>query len=410
MSRIEFTPDTPGLSEVPGFRVGFAAADVRGKGGDRPDVAVLHSQAPCAVAGVFTRNAAAAAPVLICRERLASSRIPLHGFVANSGNANACTGPRGRDDTLAMAARAEIACGAPAGSFLVCSTGRIGERLPLDRLLPGIDGAAAALDTTTAAGQGAATAILTSDTRPKTATARFAIGGKTVTLAGMAKGAGMIQPDMATMLAFLATDAVVAAPVLDVLLRRAVASTFNAITVDGDTSTNDTVLLFTGGASGVAINPDTDPDGVAVFAEALEKVCACLAEKIVADGERTSRVVELMVEGAATGHEAERIARCIGNSLLVKASWAGGDPNWGRLVDAAGYAGAALELDRLELDYDDVPVLRAGEAQAENKLAWKKVVARPRFTIRLRLGLGDGAFRLLATDITEGYISYNKSE
>ncbi len=405
---IDFIADSPGVTDAAGFAAGAVACDIREKNSDRLDLTLVRSTAPCTAAGVFTRNDVKAAPVRICVEVLKSGA-PIHGFVANSGNANACTGPQGMHDAQMMVARAARAANTPTGSMLVCSTGRIGRLLPLTRILHGIDHAATALGTTPADGRHSANAILTSDTRTKTCTARFSWQGKTVNLAAMAKGAGMIQPDMATMLAFICTDAAVPTALLHELLREGVRRTFNAITVDGDMSTNDTVLLLANGASGFDLGA-APAEARAVFARALHQVCDHLATRIVSDGEKISKVVEVVVRGAPDEAAAEKVARAIGNSLLVKSSWCGEDPNWGRLTDAAGYARVGLVEEKLDLFYDESPVLLAGTPHPENLERWKAIVRQPRFRITLDLRLGPGAFRLLASDLTEGYVTYNKSE
>ncbi len=405
---IEFINDSAGVADAAGFATAAVAADIREKGTYRLDLALVSSARPCTAAGVFTRNDVKAAPVRVCRELLDTGQ-PLHGFVANSGNANACTGEPGLDDARAMAARAAVSTHQPHNSFLVCSTGRIGRAMPMPRILAGIDLAAAALAATPAESRRAAEAILTSDTRPKTCTARFAWEGRTVAVAAMAKGAGMIQPDMATMLAFLCTDVAAPAALLREVLAAAVSRTFNAITVDGDMSTNDTVLLLANGASGVDLAA-VPAAARALFAQAVEQVCACLAEKIVGDGEKISKVVEVLVRGARDDDAAEWVARAIGNSLLVKSSWFGEDPNWGRVLDAAGYARTGLIEEKLDMFYDDTPVLAHGAAQNQHLARWKEIVRQPRFRIVLDLRLGTGAFRLLASDLTDGYVNYNKSE
>jgi len=405
---IEFINDSAGLGDAIGFTTAAVAADIREKGTDRLDLTLVCSTPPCTGAGVFTRNDVKAAPVRVCREILDTGK-PLHGFVANSGNANACTGEQGLDDARAMADRAAAATQLPHNSFLVCSTGRIGRALPMPRILARIDQAAAALAAGPEASRKSAEAILTSDTRPKTCTARFTWQGRTVTVAAMAKGAGMIQPNMATMLAFLCTDAAAPVALLHTVLAGATHRTFNAITVDGDMSTNDTVLLLANGASGVNLAA-TPAEARALFAEAIEQVCACLAEKIVGDGEKISKVVEIIVRGARDEAAAERIARAIGNSLLVKSSWYGEDPNWGRVIDAAGYARTGLVEEKVDMFYDETPVLDHGIAQNQHLARWKEIVKQPRFRITLDLLLGEGMFRLLASDLTEGYVNYNKSE
>ena len=404
---IVFTDDSPGLTDAKGFAVAAIACDIREKGGDRLDLALVCSKTPCTAAGVFTLNDVKAAPVRVCTKIL-DAGAPVHGFVANSGNANACTGAQGLCDAKAMAEGAAKATNLPHNSFLVCSTGRIGRAMPMPRILKGIEKAATALLTTPAEGQRAAEAILTSDTRPKTCTARFVWEGRTVTLAAMAKGAGMIQPNMATMLAFLCTDVAAPAALLREILSESNKSSFIAITVDGDMSTNDTVLLLANGASGVDLVKE--PAARALFAQAVGKVCTCLAEKIVGDGEKITKVVTIHVEGAKDHTAAEKIARAIGNSLLVKSSWYGEDPNWGRLVDAAGYARTGLDEEKLDLSYDESPVLVQGVAQDQNLPRWKEIVKQPRFRVSLNLNQGSGTYRLLASDLTEGYVNYNKSE
>jgi glutamate N-acetyltransferase/amino-acid N-acetyltransferase len=405
---IEFIDDSAGITDAQGFAAAAIACDIREKGTDRLDLALVRSNAPCTAAGVFTRNDIKAAPVRVCRELLDAGK-PLHGFVANSGNANACTGPQGLEDAREMVQRAATVTGLPHNSFFVCSTGRIGRALPMPRILAGIDRTALTLGTRAEHGRNAAQAILTSDTRPKTCTARFAWQGQTVTVAAMAKGAGMIQPNMATMLAFLCTDAAAPATLLHAVLQKVNKSTFNAITVDGDMSTNDTVLLLANGASGVDLAP-APAAAQQLFAEAVDKVCACLAEKIVGDGEKITKVVQINIKGAHDDAAAERVARAIGNSLLVKSSWFGEDPNWGRVNDAAGYARAGLVEEKIDMFYDDTPVLVHGAAQDRNIARWKEIVRQPKFHVTLDLRLGPGAFRLLASDLTEGYVNYNKSE
>lgn len=406
---IELTDNSPGLSDVPGLRVGAGSGDIRRKGQDRLDTALVVADRPCAAAGVFTTNDIKAAPVRFSQAVLAAEASAIRGFVANSGNANACTGEQGLRDTEAMARLAAEAAGCPGGAFLVCSTGRIGEPLPMDRVAKGVAEAGARLAATPEEGERAAWAILTSDTRPKSVTARFAWEGRTVTVAGIAKGAGMIEPNMATMLAFVATDLAASPAALRAALLGANAQSFNCVSVDGDMSTNDTVLLLATGASGLAL--DGAPAGLAArFQEALDRVCFALAEKIVGDGEKITKVVSVEVAGARTRADAEAVARAVGNSLLVKSAWYGEDPNWGRLADAAGYARTGLDETRLDIAYDDVPAVVQGRPLPENKPRWKEVVTRRRFAVRLNLNLGQGAFRLLTTDLSEAYVNFNKSE
>ncbi len=407
---LEFTNDSPGVSDVPGFRVGAAGCDIRNKGADRLDLTLVVADHPCAAAGVFTTNDVKAAPVRFCQQVLAVSADKIRGIVGNSGNANACTAAQGDADAAAMARLSAAAVGAPNDAFLVCSTGRIGELLPMAKVAEGIKVAASRLSRDAAEGVRSAHAILTSDTRPKSATARFAWEGKTVTVAGIAKGAGMIEPNMATMLAFVCTDAAASPAELKTALKASSDQSFNCVSVDGDMSTNDTVLLLASGVSGVSVGAAAPAPLRALFQEALDKVCFALAEKIVGDGEKITKVVAVEIEGARTRADAEKIARAIGNSLLVKSSWYGEDPNWGRLADAAGYARTGLDESKLDIFYDDVPAVLGGKPLPENKPKWKQVVKAARFAVRLKLNLGDARFRLLAADLTDGYVNYNKSE
>lgn len=401
------TENSGGITDVPGFYCSGVHCDVRGNQDERLDLAIIYSQQACTAAGVFTTNDVKAAPVIQCREILADGSA-VRGIVANSGNANACTGDPGLNDARDMAKAAESACSCPQHSFLVCSTGRIGRALPMQRIVSGINQAAAEMGTSPDHGMRAARAIMTSDTRPKAVTARFQTGaGQTVSIAGIAKGAGMIEPNMATMLAFIATDACCKGDMLQAALKYAVDDTFNAITVDGDMSTNDTVLLLANGVSGVELQQPGDRDS---FDQALRQVCQALAEKIVGDGERVTKFVELRISGAPDQAAAEKVARAIGNSLLVKSSWFGNDPNWGRLLDAAGYARVGLREELLDLYYGDVPVIVGGKLHEENLVQWKEIVARKRFSITLDLHLGSAAYRLLSTDLSTGYVDFNKSE
>jgi glutamate N-acetyltransferase/amino-acid N-acetyltransferase len=407
---IEFTNDSPGVSDVPGFRVGAAGCDIRNKGADRLDLTLIVADRPCAAAGVFTTNDVKAAPVRFCQQLLAVSAEQIRGIVGNSGNANACTAAQGDADAAAMAKLSADAVGAPDDAFLVCSTGRIGELLPMAKVAEGIKASAGRLSRDAAEGVRSANAILTSDTRPKSVTARFVWEGKSVTIAGIAKGAGMIEPNMATMLAFVCTDAAASPSELRAALKSSSDQSFNCVSVDGDMSTNDTVLLLASGVSGVSVGASAPAPLRELFQEALDQVCFALAEKIVGDGEKITKVVSVEIEGARTRADAEKIARAIGNSLLVKSSWFGEDPNWGRLADAAGYARTGLDEGKLDIYYDDVPAVLGGKPLPENKPQWKQVVKAARFAVRLKLNLGDAKFRLLAADLTDGYVNYNKSE
>lgn len=406
---MEVSEDVAGLGLVKGFKVGAAACDIRNKGDfSRLDLALVVSETPADAAGVFTTNDVKASPVLLDIARLEASP-KMRAIVANSGNANACTGARGSEDAGKMCELAAAAAGCRKEEVLVCSTGRIGEFMPMEKVAKGIAEAASKLSDSDEQSAAASRAIMTSDTRPKTVIATVAFGGKKISVAGMAKGAGMIEPNMATMLAFIVSDASVAQPLLKKLLKECAGKTFNRMTVDGDMSTNDTVLCLCNGAGGVSVS-DSDAESAEAFKAALLAVCRSLARKIVGDGEKITKVVEVKVSGARDSAQAEKICRSIGNSLLVKSSWFGEDPNWGRLADAAGYARTGLVYDKIDLDYDGVPVLSKGQPVAENKPLWKKIVSRKTFTVNLNLNLGSAEESILAADLTEGYVNFNKGE
>ena len=406
--QVKLIESPSGIADCPGFKTAGVACDIRGKGDlELLDLALVASQEPCHAAGVFTLNDVCAAPVLVCKEILTSPSAKVAGIVVNSGNANAATAEQGMIDAKEMSAIAQLETGI-GSPFLVCSTGRIGRKLPMQNIKTGIAAAAKALSEESQNSLDAADAILTSDTRRKCATAQFTYEGKILTVSGIAKGAGMIEPNMATMLAFLATDLDVDNAALKNTLVQACNKTFNRISIDGDMSTNDTVLLLANGKSGLV--PDDSPELLQAFREAVFMVCDTLAEKIVGDGEKITKLVELIVEGCQTEEDAEKVARCVGNSLLVKTSWYGSDPNWGRLADAAGYAQVGLKEACFDIYYDEVPALIGGIPQ-DNKLSeWKAIVAKKRFRITLNLNQGSGTFRLLTSDLSEAYVNFNKSE
>lgn len=404
---VQLIEDSAGIADCPGFKVAAAACDIRENGGERLDLALIVADAPCSAAGVFTLNDVCAAPVHVCQQILAQSGDKVAGCVSNSGNANACTAEQGLVDAKEMSASTQLETGIGA-PFLVCSTGRIGRRLPMAKVKAGIAAAAQKLSGERQSSLDAADAILTSDTRRKVATARFEYAGQTLTVSGMAKGAGMIEPNMATMLAYLATDLQADSALLKTVLKQACDQTFNRISIDGDMSTNDTVLLFANGKSGLAA--EAAPELLAALQQAVYLVCDALAEKIVGDGEKVTKLVELMVEGAPSEAAAEKVARAVGNSLLVKSSWYGSDPNWGRLADAAGYARVGLKEECFDIYYDDVPALIGGKPQDERIPEWKQIVAKKRFRITLNLNQGQGQYRLLTSDLSEAYVNFNKSE
>ena len=405
--KIEVLEDVSGLGKVKGFKVAGVGCDIRNKNDlSRLDTALVVSDTLATASGVFTTNDVKAAPVITDMRHLeASSKVK--AIIANSGNANACTGDRGMRDAEDTCKFVGELVGAKPEQVLVCSTGRIGEFMPMEKLRGGIKSAFEKLSNSDESSAAAASAIMTSDTRPKTVLVNVEFNGKKFSVAGMAKGAGMIEPNMATMLAFLVSDAAVSQTLLKEALRSAANKTFNRMTVDGDMSTNDTVLCLCNGASGVEIS-ETDADAIEAFRAAITAASRVLARKIVGDGEKITKVVEVKVVGARDEAQAEKICRSIGNSLLVKSSWFGCDPNWGRLTDAAGYARTGIVLDKIDLFYDNVEVLRKGQPVDENKPLWKKIVANKTFTVLMNLNLGNAEESILAADLTECFVYFKK--
>ncbi len=385
---------------------GFQAAGIHaGIKPDKKDLALLTSQTTATVAGTFTTNQVQASPVKLCRERLAGEK--MRALIVNSGNANACTGQQGRRDAEATGQQVAEALGLDPGEVFVCSTGPIGVPLPMSTLSRGIPLCVDALRDDGAADF--ASAIMTTDTFPKIASEQFPIGDQTVTISGIAKGAGMIEPKMATMLAFLVTDAAVDPAALQTALSQAVALSFNRITVDGDRSTNDTVLLFANGTAGHEPLDASHPDWPA-FNDALRRVTLSLALDIVRDGEGATKVVTVHVRGARNDEEAEAAARAVANSSLIKTSWAGGQANWGRVMDALGYSRAVVEEECVEIDYDTLPAVRHGIAADTAQVDLDRVVAQDRFTLGIRLNLGEGEAIMYSCDTTEEYVRINVEE
>jgi glutamate N-acetyltransferase/amino-acid N-acetyltransferase len=368
---------------------------------DRLDLALVVSDTPAAAAGAFTQNRVVAAPVQICRERLPSAEA--RGVVICSGNANACTGQRGLDDARHMTAVAAEALGCRPQQFLVCSTGVIGRHLPMECIEPGIRTAADVLQPTASALDQVARAILTTDTRIKVATRFVPLGGADVCITGFAKGAAMIGPNMATLLAFVLTDAAVSATDLAALAPRAAALTFNCVRVEGHTSTNDSLLLFANGSGS-----PLQGEGLARCSAAVTDVCAELARAIAADAEGATHLITLEVEGLRDDDEAQRVARAIADSALVKTAIFGGDPNWGRIVSAAGYAGVAFEEKDLSLWMGDLLLYHAGTPQPFDAGTASAYLKNHReVQLRLRFTLGPGHCTFYTCDLTTDYVRLN---
>ena len=383
-----------------GFAASGNAAGIKQSG--KMDLMLLASDRPASVAGTFTTNKICAAPVKLCRERIADGSAP--AVVVNSGVANACTGEAGLADAYRMGKAAADAAGIDEEQMLVCSTGHIGPRLPMDKIEQAMPAAARRLSNDH--GAEAADAIMTTDTVAKKATLVMEVDGRPIRLTGLAKGAGMIEPNMATMLSFITTDAQVEAASLQSLLRSAVDQSFNRISVDGDQSTNDTVLLFANGAAGnEPLNPQHPawPD----FEQALYALTLDLALQIVADGEGAHKVITIQVRGAATDADADCAARAVANSLLVKTSWVRDEVDWGRVMDCLGYSGAQIEEDRVSILYNGLAAVRQGVEAGEPEEQLRAVVALPEFTIDIDLELGSGSAVVYTCECTEEYVRIN---
>ena len=434
------------LKEIPGSIVaptGFLASGVfcdikslgTGKGsnkGQKRDLALIISEVPATVAGMFTTNQVCAAPVKVCAERVKKG--VAQAIVVNSGNANACTGKQGWKDAREMTALLAKLLHMPAEQVLVGSTGRIGVTMPMANVTRGILEAFQLLGNASAQADEACEAIMTSDTRPKQIAVEFKLGGKTVRIGGICKGAGMIQPGMsatgarpaalpggrpqglhATMLCFITTDAAIDAKVLQTALQEAVANSFNRITVDGDMSTNDTVLVL---ANGLAGNAECGVRSAKFgkFQAALNHVCLELAKMIVRDGEGVHRVVTVRVNGAKTIQDADAAARAVANSPLVKTSWHGGDPNWGRIIDAIGYSLAMVVEEKVDIGYS-LPggknILWSLKRGQPTKATFKQLcaAAAPKeFDLHINLNLGKAGAVIYAADLTEAYVDFNKGD
>ena len=395
----------PDMPAIDGARLSTAAAGIRYKG--RTDVLLLLFDEPAAVAGVLTRSKCASAPVDWCRANLKSGTA--RALVVNSGNANAFTGKDGREACRFTARLAARAVGCRPAEVLLASTGVIGE--PLDAAA--FDGVMEGMVANAKPGGwlDAAKAIMTTDTFPKVATAKTSIGKTTVTICGIAKGAGMIAPDMATMLSFVFTDAPIAAPVLQSLLARGVTDSFNAVTIDGDTSTSDTLLCFATGAAAARGAPRITRGSdarLAGFRAALEGVLKDLAEQVARDGEGARKLVEVVVEGATSKSSARRVAMSIANSPLVKTAIAGEDANWGRVVMAVGKAGEPADRDRLSIWFNGIRVAHRGlRDPAYDEATVSAAMKKPVIALKVALGMGRGRDRVLTCDLTKDYVAIN---
>ena len=387
-----------GVTFARGFVAGAVAAGVKHEGATRLDVAVIASTAEhCHAAGVFTTNQVIAAPCLLSKKHLGKGH--LRGIVVNSGNANACTGPQGERDAAAMAAAGAELLQLEPQDIGVASTGVIGVPLPMDRIAPAIG----RIKLSVAGWDDVSRAILTTDTRPKIAHREVVLTDGTVRIGGIAKGAGMIHPNMATLLTFVTTDAHIDGAALRPMLRSAADDSFNAISVDGDTSTNDTLLVLANGASGVRVGA---VDG-STFLDALTAVCLDLARAVVADGEGVTTVFEVRLTGAASESDARAAARTITTSNLVKTAIHGADPNWGRILAAAGRSGAKVDAARATVRIGGVAVFEKGAPRPCDASSVRALLEKAEIAIEVDLGLGESTGRAWGTDLSAEYVRIN---
>jgi glutamate N-acetyltransferase / amino-acid N-acetyltransferase len=397
--------DIPDMPAIAGVRLATAEAGIRYK--DRTDVLLVLLDKGTTVAGVFTKSKCPSAPVEWCRTKLKGGKA--RALVVNSGNANAFTGKTGRQSTALTASIAAKAVGCSVNEIFLASTGVIGEPLDASKF----DGVLDRLteDAEPANWMAAARAIMTTDTFPKVATATVKLGNAKVKICGMAKGAGMIAPDMATMLSFIFTDAPISAPALQALLKAGVEDTFNAVTIDGDTSTSDTLLAFATGAAtdngAPKISRASDPR-LKAFTKALNAVLADLSEQVARDGEGARKLVEIIVEGAKTKQSARKVAMSIANSPLVKTAIAGEDANWGRVVMAVGKAGEPADRDKLSIAFNGIQVAKRGARDPSyNEAEVSAAMKQPKIQIKVSLALGKGRDRVLTCDLTKEYVAIN---
>ena len=385
---------------------GFKAAGLHsGLKKAKKDMAMVYSDAICTSGSAYTTNRVKAAPV---QYDISIKDTAKHGVVINSGNANACTGKEGMENAEKMASYAASLLGGDASEYFVCSTGVIGVQLPMETVLSGIKGLASALSDSYQSSLDAADAILTTDTARKTVTASFEIDGKCVTVTGFAKGSGMIHPNMATTLSFILTDAAVSHNILQTLLGSTVEDTFNMISIDGDTSTNDTCIVLANGASGVNIDSD-DKEGL--FRSALSSVLGELARKLTKDGEGAGRFIEVSVEGAKDKKNAKILARSVVSSNLVKAAFFGSDANWGRILCAMGYSGADFNPEDVDLYFRSakgtIATLKKGTPVVFDEAKAKEILLEKEVEVLVKLGEGEGEAKAWGCDLTYEYVRIN---
>lgn len=394
------------VTQTPGFKAAGVHVGVKTSNKEKKDVALIYSEKPCAVAGMFTTNVVKAAPVYYDMKVVESGRA--QAIIANSGNANACTGEQGEKDAATMAEAAGAVLGLKANEVLVCSTGVIGHNMPMDRVLSGIKAAAANLSSD--GGRDAAEAILTTDVYRKEISKTVDLNGITVTISGMAKGSGMICPNMATMLCFITTDAAIDSKVLQMALKESVALSFNQISVDGDMSTNDTVLMLANGMAGnAAITPNSD--SYQKFVAVLKDICFYLAKKIARDGEGATHLLEAQVIHAASEEDALKAAKSVVSSDLVKAAIFGKDANWGRIICAAGYSGAKFDQSKVDISLSsysgEITVAKNGGGLEFDEDYALKILSEENITAIIDLKAGEFSGKAWGCDLTYDYVKIN---
>lgn len=404
MSASSFKVIEGGVTSAKGFVANALACGIKKPTATRLDLALVYSTEPTTSAGTFTTNRVRAACVRVSQNHLRRGNV--RAIVANSGNANACTGAAGVAVARKECSIVAKKLGLKPSEVAVCSTGVIGLPMPMVRIEPRLPELCENLSAEK--GHDVASAIITSDTREKEVAVELTVNGKIVRIGSCCKGAGMIAPCMATMICLVCTDAAIEREHLEAIVKNGVSKTFNRITIDGDMSTNDTCLVLSNGASGVSLAPGAE--GWDAFVEALEFVLMEQARRIVQDGERVTKFVTVQVEGAPTLAEAKRVAEGVAKSSLVKSSWNGGDPNWGRIIHAVGYSGTRVREEKIDIDIAGLPACRGGEQTDTPSDDLRERVQAREFTVRINLNLGSEEYVVYTTDLSPEYVDFNRSE
>lgn len=402
---LPYTRIKGGICAAKGFLGSAVSCGIKNPDSDRLDLSLVYSDRDCQSAGMFTQNRVKAAPVRVSQSHLRAENA--RAIITNSGNANACTGPIGMQDAKNMAKETARLLDLRQREVLVCSTGVIGLPMPMMRIEPHYQSLVDGLHPKK--GSDVAKAIITSDTHEKEFAISVQLGGKRIRIGGCAKGAGMINPNMATMLCFITTDADIGKNCLKEAIEESVENTFNRITIDGDTSTNDSVLVMANGAAGNKTIRRGTKD-CQNFSHALQFVMNKLAKAIVRDGERVTKFVTLEVKGARNPSDAKKVAQTVANSSLVKASWNGEDPNWGRIIHAVGYSGASIREELIDIYYDSKRACEGGMQSKVSPEVLRNIVNKPEFKITIDLGLGEATHRIYASDLSPEYVDFNRSE